>query len=380
MFRFLDLKTEMFGIDISDCAVKVLKLRKRGKFLKVDFLNEVDFDLGIVDAGVIKNEQALIEIIKKSLISPSGKKLKIKNIIASLPEEKSFLEVIQMPKMSEEELKTAVLYQAENYIPLPLDQMYLDFSVLDMPNKDNSHLDVLVVAMPKNIIDSYMFCFKKAGLIPIVLEVESQAIVRSLVKNEESNCPLILINYGKKNSNIIIFSGKSIRFTSSISASSSQITEAISKSLNISLDEAEKIKINYSLLKKDENEDSKKIYNTISPVLNDLVAQIKKYIAFYKDHVSHDHINLNNLKPEDNLDILKEKIIITGGGSNLKGLAEFFSENIGIKSEVGDVFANINFKRNKLNPIKDEKKSSLCTVIGLALRGVDKNECRKFKD
>jgi type IV pilus assembly protein PilM len=394
MVKFLDLKVEMFGIDISDSAVKVLKLKKKRNFFKVDFISEVEIEPGIVEAGVIKNEDLLAKIIKKSVISKIGKKLNTKYAVVGLPEEKSFLEVIQMPIMKEEELKSAVLFQAENYIPMLLEQVYLDFQVVDNNKKEDDHLDVLIVAMPKTTIDSYLSCFKKADLIPVVLEVESQAIARALIKNESSSVPLILINYGKKNSNIIIFSGKSIRFTSSVPISSSQITEAIAKGLAVSLEEAEKMKVGFSLLKKDESEESKKIYSAIYPVLSDLIFQIKKYLIFYKDHVSHDHsLNkkniLNNISITDKNNVKddkitnsventlyssgQEKIIITGGGSNLKGLAEFISKEILIETEIGNVFSNLTFKNEKNNLIKEEKKSSFCTAIGLALRATNEN-------
>ncbi|KKP32673.1 MAG: hypothetical protein A2312_02840 [Candidatus Staskawiczbacteria bacterium RIFOXYB2_FULL_32_9] len=392
MVKFLDLELEMFGIDVSDSAVKVLKLKKKRKFFEVDFLDEVEIEPGIVDAGVIKNEDALAKIIRKSIISKVAGKLKTKYAVVALPEEKSFLDVIQMPMMKEEELQSAVLFQAENYIPMSLDQVYLDFQIVDYNEKKHDHLDVLIVAMPKTTVDSYLSCFKKVGLVPVVLEVESQAIARALVKNESSSVPLILINYGKKNSNIIIFSGQSIKFTSSIPISSSQITEAIAKGLSVSLEEAEKIKVNFSLFKKDESEESKKIYNAIYPVLNDLIFQIKKYLIFYKDHASHDHslngkdvaLNISQLENdkenvEDNKatnsigDIFnfngQEKIIITGGGSNLKGLAEFISKEISIETEIGNVFSNLVLKNNNL--IREEKKSSFCTAIGLALRAVN---------
>jgi len=94
------------------------------------------------------------------------------------------LQVIQMPKMDEEELRLAVPLEAENHIPMPISEVYLDFQVIP-PIKDYfNHIEVLIVAMPKKIVDSYVSCFKKAGLIPLILEAESEAIARALVKKE----------------------------------------------------------------------------------------------------------------------------------------------------------------------------------------------------
>lgn len=271
-----------------------------------------------------------------------------------------------MPKMEQKELESAVLYQAENYIPLPLDKVYADFQVID--SKENlNHINVLVIAMPKTTVDSYFSCLKRSGLVPVVLEVESQSIVRVLIKNEESKSPIILVNYGKKNSNIIIFSARSIRFTSSVTASSNQITEAIAKEFSISEQEAEQIKTSFSLLDKDKDEKSARIYKAIYPILEELIMQIKKYISFYKDHILQDKDFLNHTEQLTD----KEKIIITGGGSNLKGLSEFIEKEISIKTEIGNVLSNLKLNKKSQNNFINGKGSSFCTSIGLAIRAVN---------
>jgi type IV pilus assembly protein PilM len=107
-----------------------------------------------------------------------------------LPEEKAFLQVIQLPKLEEKDLKAAVQFEAENYIPLPVEEVYLDYQVVPPVYNHLDHLDVLIAALPKRIIDPYLDSLKGAGLVPKVLEIESQAIVRALIKNEVSYSPV----------------------------------------------------------------------------------------------------------------------------------------------------------------------------------------------
>lgn len=364
MLKFLNLEPELFGLDISESSLKFIKLSKKHNFFNIDYSNQVNLPAGIISEGVIKNEAALVEIIKKVFKSAKYKGLSTKYVSASLPEEKSFLEVIQMPKMTEKELESAVLFEAENYVPMPIDKLYLDFKVINQNIESLNHVDVLIVAMPKTTVDSYNSCLKKAGLIPTVLEVESQTIVRSLVKKETSLIPLVLIDLGKDDTDFIIFSGDSIRFTCSIPISSQQITEAISSEMNISLAEAEKIKINFNLTKKNDSLESQKIASIIESILSNLAGEIKKYLDFHRDHISHEHsINKNSIDGE--------KIILSGGGSELEGITEFLFQKLKIPVELADPWVNVPFKNNKKFVLSGKRSLSFSKAIGLALGSIN---------
>jgi len=301
MPKFLSLKEETFGLDINDLSLKIVKLKKKRHGFALISFGEAKIAPGIIDGGVVKDEVALAKIIRAACGAVKGRKLKTKYAIASLPEEKSFLQVIQMPKMSREELELAVPLEAENYIPMPIDEVYLDFQVIpSIKNKDYfNHLEVLLIATPKKIVDSYVSCFKKAGLVPLALETESVAIARALVKKETNSSVLILVNLEENNTDFIVYSGNSVRFTASI---------------------------------------------PILP-LEDLALQIKKYLNFYRGHSSYEYL----LK-----DGKTEKILLCGGGAELKGLADFMSKKLEIPVELGNPLVK--------GPI------SFTTAIGLALR------------
>ncbi|OGZ72430.1 MAG: hypothetical protein A2908_03275 [Candidatus Staskawiczbacteria bacterium RIFCSPLOWO2_01_FULL_38_12b] len=356
--KFLTLEKEVFGLDISDQSLKIVSLKKRSGGFSLASFNEIEIDSGVIEKGIIQDEEALVKIIKALYKNTKGERIRTKYVIASLPEERSFLQVIQMPKMEEKELKSAVFFEAENYIPLPITEVYLDFQTID-PIKDHfNHLDVLIAATPKKIVNSYVSCLKKAGLVPVALEVESQAIARSLIKKETSISPVIIIDIGKTSAIFIVFAGHSIQFTCSIPISSLQLTSAIAKSLAIDPEKAERIKIKYDLASREENARSKKIFEAMLPILEELVVQVKKYSNFYQDHSSHEHLPSNHRI---------ENVLICGGGANLKGLPEFLSEKLQIPVTLGNFWTNLQLK--KTHDQAQQNPLSFTTALGLALRG-----------
>jgi len=373
MLEFLTLKPGAFGLDISDLSLKIIKLKKRGKFLTLASFLEEKIEPGIIKGGEIRDEKRLAEIIKEAIKKVKGEKLKTNYVVISLPEEKAYLEVIQMPKVPEEDLKSAVIYEAENYIPLPIEDVYLDFQIVPPALNHLDHLDILIAALPKKTVDPYLSALKLAGLQPLVFEIESQAIARSLIKNETAAQPLLLIDLGATRTGFIIFSGNSLRLTSSIPVSSGSFTEIISKNLGVSFTEAEKLKIKYGLGEKTKlkfengkaslKKDRGKIFEALIPALVDLIQQIKRYLDYYQTHASHEHLPPNGKGVS--------KIFLCGGGANLKGLPDLLSLELKLPVELGNPWINILPEgKREAGKLSFEESLQYTTALGLALRGI----------
>jgi type IV pilus assembly protein PilM len=371
MLAILDLKLETFGLDIDDAFLKITKLKKkRGGFCLVSF-GEKELAKGIMDEGVIKDEDAFVKNLKNALANINGEKIKTKYVLASLPEKKSFSQVIKMPKMDPEELKSAVIYEVENYIPLPIDKMYLGFKTIGL-NTNLNKLEVFIVAIEKTIVDSYVSCLKKAGLIPVALEVETQSVARSLIAGEKTLNPVALIDIGEDNSSFIIFSEQSVRFTSSIAISSNKITEIISNKLGISLKEAQHMKTKYGVGSLKPSHRAKAVFKAVEPLLEEMVSEIKKYIDFY---LTHDLAESSGKKNKNKSGI--EKIILSGTGANLKGIEGFLNKKLSIQTQIGDPQINFSKKDRKKIPVEFEKKS-LSFVVSLGLSLIDSNKIIEF--
>lgn len=360
MLDLLNIKPEAFGLDISDLSLKIAKFeRKRGGRIKLVSFGESAIPSGVIRGGEVRNEDALAQAIKEGILNVKGKKIKDKYVIASLPEEKSFLQVIQMPILPKEDLQSAIIYEAENYIPLPIQEVYLDFQVA-VPLKNHlDHQDILIAALPKKTVDPYFNSIRKAGLYPLVLEVESLSLARGLIQSGVSQKPVLIIDFGATRTSCIIFSGNSIRFTSTIPVSSQKFTDAIARTLKIDQPSAEKLKLDYGI----EKEKGGEVFDALVPPLTDLLEQVKKYLHYYQTHASHEHLQPQNQS--------LEKILLCGGGANLKGLKDFLARELGLPVEFGDPWINVLAKGEKATAnFPAEKILGYPTAFGLALRSV----------
>jgi len=362
---FLDLKYEIFGLNINDSSLKIVKLAKKRKGFVLSSFNEIKINPGIVEGGVIKDEDVLAKVIKAALSSVKGKKIKTKHVVASLPEEKSFLKVIQMPRMTTGEFEFSVPMEAENYIPLPIDQVYLDFEVINTKKENKADSEILLVASPKKIVDAYVSCFKKAGLITVAMEPKAQSIFRALIKEGSNTELMALINFGEDGVELVIVDNGVTKFTCSIPISSSKITQAISQNLKVDFYEAERIKKRYGLTAKRIGTKADKAKEASVSVLDDLVLQIEKHLNFYKDHAFDSITSSKKFS----------KILLSGGGSELKGISEFLSEKLGISVELGNPMLNlfVKSKKNSFNIIGKDL-ISYTIAIGLALRQTDEDK------
>lgn len=373
MLEYFSIKREAFGLDISNLSLKIAQIKKKEGKLKLVSFGEAKIEPGIIKNGEILDDNKLARIIETAVRQVKGEKINTKYVIASLPEEKAFLQVIQMPKVPEEDLGSAVIYEAENYIPTALEQVYLDFQIVPAIKNHLDHYDILIAALPKQTVNPYVSSLKLAGLEPVALEIESLAIARALVKDGLSASPILLIDFGATRTSFIIFSGHSLRFTSSISISSTTFTEIIMKALGINQRKAEDLKIKHGLTgktkvnarKKGIRKEEEKVFEALIPVSVDLTQQIKKHLEYYRTHAHHEHLASKNKNVS--------KIILCGGGSNLKGLPELLSMELKIPVEIGNPWINILEEGTKATGLTKEQSLAYTTVLGLALKAIKEN-------
>ncbi|MDP2930830.1 MAG: type IV pilus assembly protein PilM [bacterium] len=378
MFDFLNLKSIAFGLDISDFSLKLIKLKRRAKEFDLASFGEVAIPEGVIEAGEIKNEASLVKIIKQAISETKGEKLKTNEVVCSLPEEKSFLRVMQLPKMGPEELEKAISFEAENHIPIPLQEAYFGYEVVEPLIDHLDHYDILVAAAPRKMIDSYARVLRAAGLIPVVFETESLSTSRALVKNWLTVNPLLLVDFGATKTTLMIFSGRSLKFITILHVSSMRLTQALVSGLGVTTEEAEKIKVNYGLGNKTkvqitgkaagngfgkEISEDQKVYQILSSALSEMVSEIKNLLDFYYSHANHEHL------PPTRLEV--KKVLLSGGGSNLIGLDKFLSKELGISVLLGNPWVNILSEPYTRVPENYLRKSLAYTnALGLALRGI----------
>ena len=350
--NIISFEPKIFGLDLSDLSVKVFQIEKDGKKDVVRGYGSLDIPFGNIEDGRIINKEEVVVAIKTLLKSPSAKKINSNKVICSLPESKAFVRIITIPKMSEEEAKEAVKWEMEASMPMSLEDVYFDWQFLE--DKDSENQKVLTAAVSREVVDDWMDVLKLSGLDVYGLEIESMATIRSLVKsNATKNETSLIVDLGARRTSFILAEGIVPYFTSSIPFSSEGINDAIMKTLNVDSKEAEKVKISNGVEKRNK---SNPIFKAVSPLLENLVMEIIKTMDFYGE--------MSKQAQE------VKTIILCGGGSNMKGMAEYLNERVKKDVVVGSPWINLGLDGG-LPAINKSVSVRYVTAIGLAIRALN---------
>lgn len=350
--KLVDFSDDAFGLDINDLSIKIIQLKSVRKTFEISGYGYASIPFGVVSDGEIIKKDVLVSKISEAIENASPKKIKSKKVICSLPESKSFLRIISMPRMDESEMAEAIRWEIEANIPLPLDKVYYDWQILDQKiqhERDEDSVDVLVLASAKTVANQFIEIIEAAGLEVVNLEVESIAQARSLIREDEKKTSLI-IDMGKESISFLFAVGNVPCFTSSIPLSLRSFDDALSKEFNISMQEAERVKISYGIGSA-ANEDQ--IFRALKPVLNSLVSEIEKSIDFY----------LTGLKYSKSVDT----VMICGGGANAKGIIPYLSRRLGREVVLGDPWVNVGIQGG-LPIVSRGEIVRYTTPIGLAIK------------
>ncbi len=249
------------------------------------------------------------------------KKLEVAKARIVLSESSVYSRIISMPVLSSAELANAIKWEAEQYIPVPLEEVQLSWEIVNRPDRKtgNEKMTVLLIAAPNQTIQGLMSVLSKLVIEPEVIESEMVATTRTL--NLSDKVVTILLTLGASAASISIFDGQAMIFTHRIDSGSTAITRAISSSLSLPLNQAEEYKRSYGI---QSNVLEGKLFQVISPMATLWVQEIKKAQSF---------------ATERGLLNRSAKIILTGGGSLMPGLVQFLSAQTGIEVNVINSFA-----------------------------------------
>lgn len=339
------------GMDISDHAVRFVELIPKHGTFTVGRFGEQALPAGAVQDGEIKDENIL-----KTVLIGLRREHNLTYIRASLPEEKAYLFRIEVPILSPEETRENIAFQLEEHVPIgPADAVF-DYAITNplFDKGSGDKREAVVSVFPRPIVESYISVYQGAGLTPLSFEMEGSALSRSLIKNGDLGTYLI-VDFGSERSGIAIYSRGAVHFTTTVDVGGEQLTLAIEKQLNVSHEEAEKLKREGAFSRNGQ-------YRELFPILLDAITILKEQIS--KNFVYwHNHPDKKDATPPS-----IEKIILCGGDTNLEGLAEHFSLAMQTKVEIGNVWQNAFSTESYVPPISFSSSLSYGTAIGLALR------------
>ncbi len=342
----LGRSTDTVGIDIGTYSTKVVELQYKGDRAHLITYGEFPNTRYLKNAGsagfLRSPDNEIADLIINSLHETG---IIEKTAIFGIPVSSSFVTIVTMPKLPQKEIEQAIPYEARKYIPIPISEVVLDWNILEKKDSEKE-VDVLLVAVPRELIDKFKRVAELAHVNPTALEVETFSEVRSLIG--EDLLPTIIINIGHLSSTIAIADEKILRYSSYFAHGSLELTRALEGGLGIAKDRAEAVKRELGFSEKAEE---KEIVSVMLPIMEVLFLEIERALSLYNRRTSRK----------------VQKAIMTGAGAQLKGVIDYASTSLKMEVRKGNPFAKI-VAPPALEPVLREIGPSFSVAVGLALR------------
>jgi len=382
--RFFRPRVDAVGLEIGTSALKVVELRP-GNPPSLAALAMRPMPPGLVQEDMVVDIPGLaVEV--KALLDEAG--IRKRHVITAVSNRQAITRNIMVPKMTVKELEEAIKWEAERYIPFPIDEVELDFFVLDNPDdiEPGGQLEVIIAAARLDLLTQQVEMLREAGLEAIVVDIKPFALLRSLKGallgehltkttlsgsgyTEASEIGVVL-EIAASNTTITLVRGERVLMNRNIGVSGDDFTAAVQRSFGLDFDSAEEVKIQYgtaTIPSEDEEEllnfDAKReqyspsrVYEALRPVLIELTTEIRRSLEFFRVQTGDATIN---------------RMLVTGGGANLRGLPEAIGDTLGVRVELGDPWLTVTVDPNRFDSAYlQQMGGSFAVPLGLALRGV----------
>ena len=285
-------------------------------------------------------QSRLYELLNDNIVG----KLTSNRAILGIPTARTFSRTFSLPADKKANLKDAVNLEVEQYIPMPLDALYVDHQIIKQTKEE---LTVLMCAAPKRTVDPLLTIAQQCGMEVAMIEPNMNAVARLLEHTEEGNLPTVIVDIGPATADIAILDS-AIRVTGGLNIGGNTFTLDIAKKMNIPLETAHQLKVLNGL---SAGPRQAKITASLRPSLLRIAGEIKKVIRYYTDRFPN----------EEKI----EQVIIVGSGSNVPGLGEFFTNELVMAASVAIPWQTVNF--GSLTPPSKQLRPRFMTAAGLAL-------------
>lgn len=340
----------IFGLDIGHGSIKVMQVdhalvgKDETHPPRITGYGIIDFDASALNDGIIIKPEVIADALYKLFKDQMIGTISTRRVVMAIPSYRSFSRSMQLPKLSAKDLTEAVRLEAEQYIPLPLDSLYLDYAVT---RKGKDADDLLAIAVPKAIVDSYLTVSRMVGLEVMLVETTMAAASRLFAHYKYSNITSVIIDFGSLSADISVFN-QDMLVTGTVQAGGLVFTNDIKNGLGVTLEEAGIIKTRYGL---GVSKKQKEIAAALDPTLKQLTKEIRRMIRYHEEHYG-------DTKPI-------EQIIMLGGGANMPGLSEYLTNALRLPVRVHDPWQYLDFAG--LQAPSSADKLMYATVAGLSL-------------
>ena len=343
----------VIGVDIGSSAVKAVELRPSGKTYKVSAFGVEPVPPDAIVDGAIIDAGSVAAAVRR--LFDGNKAFTAKDVCTSLSGNAVIVKKITLPVMTEKELAESIYWEAEQYIPFDIQDVNLDYQILDAGTGPNSRgsMDVLLVAVKKEKIADYTSVLAQAGRTPIIVDVDAFALQNAFEVNYglEPDRVVALLNAGASAVNVNILHGDRSVFTRDVSMGGNAYTEAVQKELGVPCESAEQLKKG-TPVDGATFEDARPVLHAVT---ENVLLEIQKSFDFFKATASSDRI---------------DRIMLSGGASRVDGFRQTLQERFDAPVEEFDPFRTVTWDVKKLGRDAGDATATAAVAVGLALRTV----------
>lgn len=329
------------GIDINETGIKIMAINPK-KWL-VTAYGSADLDPGRTQEDIENHSGYIEERLNKLLSTKLSGKLPDKQVVLSVPTSQTYSRSVILPIDVEDSLDQAIKLEAEQYIPVPIEELYMDYQIIERNGKE---ITVLLSAVPKRLVDVTMGACLNAGLDVVMIEPSISAVARLLMRTEEGHLPTLIVDIGAATTDIAILDDF-IRVTGGVPIGGNSFTLDIASRLDVSLENAHQLKVLNGLNVGPRQAD---IMAALDKSLGSIRAEITKVMRYYTERLNSTH--------------RIEQVIIVGGGSNIPGLGEYFTNSLVMPVRIASPWQTLNF--GNLQQPSRQYKPRYITAAGLA--------------
>jgi type IV pilus assembly protein PilM len=337
------------GLDIGASSVKAVQLKRSRGINELVRLGVAPLHPETIVDGVIMDSGTVISAIQQIF---TENQIKTKDVVVAVSGHSVIVKKVRITKMKPEELEEAIPFEAEQYVPYAIEDVNLDFQVLENSDPGAADMDVLLVAVKKDIINDYLSIISTAGLNAVVVDVDAFALENAFELAYELDRDQVvgLVNLGAAVMNINILQGGFSEFTRDSPLGGNRYTESIQKMLGMSYEQAEALKLGGEV----DGRTLRDAQPAIDMVNAEVAGEIRRSFDFFRSSSHSDTIH---------------RVILSGGCARLPGLVEYLAENLEISFEIANPLRKIKADPKKFNPEELERIApQLAVSVGLALR------------
>jgi type IV pilus assembly protein PilM len=346
-------KKSIVGLDIGSSCVKAVELAPSGSGWRLERFGLAPLPPEAIVQGSFMNAPAITNAVREAI---GRGRIKAKDVATSVSGHAVIVKKIALPAQTPEELNETIRWEAEQYIPFDVNEVNIDHQILGQ-DSIGGQMDVLLVAAKKDLINDYRTVISDAGLNLVVMDVDAFALGNQYEVNYAPGDGQVvaLVDIGAAVINLNVMNGRVPSFTRDVTSGGNQYTEEIQKTLNISFEEAELIKVGGKAGGTSKDVVPQEVEQAMREVSETLMGELLRSLDFYRATTSSAPI---------------EKVLLAGGSARIPGIDRIFQEKIEIPVEVMDPFRRVQVAHGAGDEVQlRELAPSLCVAVGLALRG-----------